>query len=108
MVQLQRLDPQWRCGPFCFWQAVFLQGYALKANVVAVGLGSEFRPGRDLPEPRATNLNERGSIMTSRRKIWLGLMGLIAAAVVTSTPAIAQQSQRTNIIFIMGDDIGWS
>jgi arylsulfatase len=46
--------------------------------------------------------------MTSRRKIWLGLMGLIAAAVVTSTPAIAQQSQRTNIIFIMGDDIGWS
>jgi len=46
--------------------------------------------------------------MTSWRKILLGLMGLLAAIVVMSAPATAQQPQRPNIIFIMGDDIGWS
>ena len=45
--------------------------------------------------------------MTFRRKMWLGMMGLLAAATVTSTPATAQQpSQKPNIMFIMGDDIG--
>jgi arylsulfatase A-like enzyme len=41
------------------------------------------------------------------RTIWLGLLTLLAAVAVASTPAAAQQ-QRTNIIFIMGDDIGWA
>ncbi len=46
--------------------------------------------------------------MTAGRKIWLGVMGLFAAAMVTTTPATAQQqSQKPNILFIMGDDIGW-
>jgi arylsulfatase len=44
--------------------------------------------------------------MTVRRKLWLGVMALFAAVVV-SMPAAAQQQQRPNIIFIMGDDIGW-
>jgi arylsulfatase A-like enzyme len=46
--------------------------------------------------------------MTSKRRLWLCLMGLFAAAMVTNTPATAQQpSQKPNILFIMGDDIGW-
>jgi hypothetical protein len=51
---------------------------------------------------------ERSPSMTVGRKIWLGLMGLFTAAMVTNTPATAQQTaQKPNILFIMGDDIGW-
>jgi len=42
------------------------------------------------------------------RTIWLGLLTMLAAVAVASTPAAAQQQQRPNIIFIMGDDIGWA
>jgi arylsulfatase A-like enzyme len=45
--------------------------------------------------------------MSRTRKIWLGLLALLAAALVTGMPAVAQQQQKPNIIFIMGDDIGW-
>jgi arylsulfatase len=46
--------------------------------------------------------------MTVGRKIWLGVAGLLAAAMLASTPAGAQQpQQKSNILFIMGDDIGW-
>ena len=42
------------------------------------------------------------------RQIWLGSMALLAAAtVVSSTPAAAQTQSKPNILFIMGDDIGW-
>src|SRR6516162_4788894 len=41
------------------------------------------------------------------RKIWLGLLALCAAVSVAGTPATAQQQQKPNILFIMGDDIGW-
>jgi arylsulfatase A-like enzyme len=41
-------------------------------------------------------------------KLWLGLLALFAAAMVVSTPVAAQQTQRPNIVFIMGDDIGWA
>jgi arylsulfatase A-like enzyme len=37
---------------------------------------------------------------------WLGLLALFAAAAATLAPASAQQ-QKPNILFIMGDDIGW-
>ena len=40
-------------------------------------------------------------------KIRLGLLTSLAAATVASPPAIAQQQQKPNILFIMGDDIGW-
>jgi arylsulfatase A-like enzyme len=51
---------------------------------------------------------EGSSIMTAMKRLWLGLMGLFVAAMVTNTPATAQQpSQKPNILFIMGDDIGW-
>ena len=46
------------------------------------------------------------------RKVWLGLFAVAAAALVASAPATAQQQQqqqqqKPNILFIMGDDIGW-
>jgi len=46
--------------------------------------------------------------MSVGRKIWRGVMALFAAIVLVSMPATAQQQQRPNIIFIMGDDIGWA
>jgi arylsulfatase len=41
------------------------------------------------------------------RACWLGVLALFAAVVATSVPAAAQQPQKPNILFIMGDDIGW-
>jgi len=43
--------------------------------------------------------------MATSKKFWLGLLALFAAMMVVSMPAAAQQQQRPNIIFIMGDDI---
>jgi len=43
----------------------------------------------------------------SARTCWLGLLTLLAAAIATSLPAAAQQLEKPNILFIMGDDIGW-
>ncbi len=40
-------------------------------------------------------------------KIWLGLLGSLAVVTIASAPAAAQQQQKPNILFIMGDDIGW-
>ena len=42
------------------------------------------------------------------RNFWLGLFAVLAAAIVASVPATAQQQQqKPNILFIMGDDIGY-
>src|SRR5436309_4289102 len=38
---------------------------------------------------------------------WLGVLTLLAALMVASAPAAAQQQQKPNILFIMGDDIGF-
>jgi arylsulfatase A-like enzyme len=38
---------------------------------------------------------------------WLGLLAWIVAMAAASLPAAAQQQQKPNILFIMGDDIGW-
>lgn len=46
--------------------------------------------------------------MTASRKLWLGLMGSLAAMAMMSGPADAQQQQRRpNVIVIFGDDVGW-
>src|SRR5262245_20107773 len=45
--------------------------------------------------------------MKSAWKSWLGLLALFAVMMVASMPAAAQQQQKPNILFIMGDDIGW-
>jgi arylsulfatase A-like enzyme len=42
------------------------------------------------------------------RKTWLSLLALFAITMAANLPAAAQQPQRPNIIFIMGDDVGWS
>jgi arylsulfatase len=41
------------------------------------------------------------------KAICLGLLASLAAVIVASAPAAAQQQQKPNILFIMGDDIGW-
>src|SRR6476469_2463042 len=41
------------------------------------------------------------------RYVWLGLLASIAAITAASLPAAAQQQQKPNSLFIMGDDIGW-
>ena len=45
--------------------------------------------------------------MKVRRKLWLGLLAGVAAMTVVSSQASAQQQQKPNIVFIIGDDIGW-
>ena len=45
--------------------------------------------------------------MSIIRNLWLGSLAAIASAIVTSAPAAAQQQQKPNILFIMGDDIGF-
>ena len=40
------------------------------------------------------------------RKLWLGLLAAVTIMAVPSMQASAQQ-QKPNILFIMGDDIGW-
>ena len=45
--------------------------------------------------------------MKASRKLWLSLLAGAAAVSMASAPASAQQQQKPNILFIMGDDIGW-
>jgi len=45
--------------------------------------------------------------MSMTRSVCLGLSALLACAMAASVPAAAQQPQKPNILFIMGDDIGW-
>ena len=45
--------------------------------------------------------------MSMSRTIWLGLLASFAAVMAANTPVAAQQQQKPNILFIMGDDIGW-
>jgi arylsulfatase len=42
------------------------------------------------------------------KKLLPGLLASVFATTVSCLPSAAQQQQRPNIIFIMGDDIGWS
>jgi hypothetical protein len=45
--------------------------------------------------------------MNMMGKAWRALLAFVAVGMVASTPAAAQQQQKPNILFIMGDDIGW-
>ena len=44
--------------------------------------------------------------MRMSRGGWLGCLASLAVVTAASAPAAAQQ-QKPNILFIMGDDIGW-
>src|SRR3954452_6289131 len=45
--------------------------------------------------------------MSTSKSASLGLAALCAGGIATMAPASAQQPQKPNILFIMGDDIGW-
>jgi arylsulfatase A-like enzyme len=45
--------------------------------------------------------------MKVSRRCWIGLLAGVASVSMASVPASAQQQQKPNILFIMGDDIGW-
>ena len=45
--------------------------------------------------------------MSMFRVIWGALVVLCTVTTMASNPAFAQQGQKPNIVFIMGDDIGW-
>ena len=45
--------------------------------------------------------------MSMFRTVWGALAVLCTATTMASIPASAQQGQKPNILFIMGDDIGW-
>src|SRR6478735_1531993 len=45
--------------------------------------------------------------MNRTRKLWLGLLATFVAVAGAPQHASAQQAQKPNILFIMGDDIGW-
>jgi arylsulfatase A-like enzyme len=45
--------------------------------------------------------------MPASRKILLGLMGSLAALMMTSAPAAAQRQKRPNVVVLMSDDTGW-
>src|SRR5262249_54783570 len=52
-------------------------------------------------------LKVRRFSMKLMRKLWPALLGFVAVGMVANLPAAAQQQQKPNILFIMGDDIGW-
>ena len=45
--------------------------------------------------------------MRMTRNVCLGLLALFACLTAASVPAAAQQQAKPNILFIMGDDIGF-
>src|SRR5258707_853202 len=56
----------------------------------------------------APSLAPQGALaMNITAKVRLGFLASLAAVTMASPSAIAQQQQKPNILFIMGDDIGW-
>jgi arylsulfatase A-like enzyme len=45
--------------------------------------------------------------MSRATSLWLGLLAFAVPIMMGSPPAAAQQQPKPNILFIMGDDIGW-
>src|SRR5262245_65721712 len=56
---------------------------------------------------RRRPIQRRSEVMSVVKVSGLGLLASLAAVIVASAPAAAQQQQKPNILFIMGDDIGW-
>src|SRR6476646_5169024 len=65
-------------------------------------------PGRTGPTKGYVTKPREYEIMNASRTLWLGLLASFATVTVASAPVAAQQPQaKPNILFIMGDDIGW-
>ena len=45
--------------------------------------------------------------MHVNRGLLLGLMASVAAVTVASTPAVTQQTQKPNVVFILADNVGY-
>jgi len=52
-------------------------------------------------------LQVESQVMKSHRVLWLSVFMTLMAVVVTPHQAFAQAQSKPNILFIMGDDIGW-
>ena len=52
-------------------------------------------------------LQVENPVMKSHRMLWLSVFVMLMAVVVTPHQAFAQAQSKPNILFIMGDDIGW-
>src|SRR5262249_44884028 len=50
---------------------------------------------------------QRSEVMSGVKLICLGLLAPLAVMVASAPAAAQQQQQKPNILFIMGDDIGW-
>jgi hypothetical protein len=57
--------------------------------------------------PRFGSRHQGKPTMSLFRTIWGALVVLCIGTTMASIPASAQQGQKPNILFIMGDDIGW-
>src|SRR5437588_12017320 len=51
--------------------------------------------------------NWRKWIMKIRHRKWLNLLACTVAVTAAGAQASAQEQQKPNILFVMGDDIGW-
>jgi hypothetical protein len=75
---------------------------------VIVSLNLDVGPfGHRLPGLLPRQPTRGDDAMSMARSIWLGLLALAVPIMTGSPPAAAQQQQKPNILFIMGDDIGW-
>src|SRR5262245_40001972 len=101
----------------CFWLPFRARGQTANPQVDSISAchaslvrGAHRNPCRTATvRHRASSIfMERGGLdMTLLRNLRLALLAFLAVGMVASTPAVAQQQQKPNIIFIMGDDIGW-
>jgi arylsulfatase len=45
--------------------------------------------------------------MSMTRRTWLGLLASVSVVPALYTPALAQQSQKPNVVFILADNVGY-
>src|SRR3974377_2283936 len=46
--------------------------------------------------------------MKASRNLWLPLLALVAAGTTATTPVMAQQQKKPNVVMLMTDDTGWN
>src|SRR5262249_34975451 len=57
--------------------------------------------------PRTRQIRKEQTMKTTQR-LSLGLLAVLAAAMVTAVPAAAQQQKKPNVVMLMTDDTGWN
>ena len=74
---------------------------------ISEGCGKCRRAGQSTAAAEAADQNSEDPNHEDQSSQMARSAALLAAVMVASTPAAAQQQQKPNILFIMGDDIGW-